>query len=144
MMEYFEDLSVGESDCFGEYSVSKDEIVEFGEQFDPQSFHVDEESALDSMFGGLVASGWHTASMTMRLLVDNVLSESRALGALGVDDLRFRRPVRPGTVLSVETELVEKEAWDDDRGLVHSRVITSNQDGDTMLTMIALVLWERR
>lgn len=142
MTDYFEDLEVGERAAFGEYEVRKDDVVEFGEQFDPQPFHVDEAAARESMFGGLVASGWHTASITMRLLVDNYLAESRALGAVGVDELRFRDPVRPGDVLHVETEIVEKEPWDDDRGLVHCQITTTNED-DTVLTMVGLVLWER-
>lgn len=142
MSDYFEELSVGETDRFGEYEVTKDDVVAFGEQFDPQPFHVDEDAARDSMFGGLVASGWHTASMTMRLLVDNYLSDSRALGAVGVDELRFENPVRPGDVLTVETEIVEKEHWDDERGLVHCRIETSNRDA-VVLSMVGLVLWER-
>ena len=142
MTDYFEAIDVGETNSFGAYEVRKDEVVDFGEQFDPQPFHVDEDAARNSMFGGLVASGWHTASMTMRMLVDNYLSESRALGAVGIDDLRFPSPVRPGDVLSVETEVVEKEPWDDDRGLVHCAITTTNED-DVVLTMVGLVLWER-
>lgn len=144
MSEYFEDLQVGETAEFGRYEVTKTGIVSFAEQFDPQPFHLDEDAARESMFGGLVASGWHTAAMTMRLLVDNYLSESRALGAIGIDDLRFPNPVRPGNVLAVETEIVDTEPWDDDRGLVHTAVTTRNQDGDPVLTMVGLVLWERR
>lgn len=143
MTDYFEDIDAGETNAFGEYEVTKDDVVAFGEQFDPQPFHVDEEAASESMFGGLVASGWHTASMTMRMLVDNYLAESRALGAVGIDELRFRNPVRPGDALSVETEVVEKEPWDDDRGLVHSRITTSNEE-EVVLSMVAMVLWERR
>ena len=144
MSEYFEDVAVGETRRFGSYEVTEEDIVTFGEQFDPQPFHVDEAAAAESMFGGLVASGWHTASMTMRLLVDNYLSESHALGAVGIDELRFPNPVRPGDVLDVETEVVEKEPWDDARGLVHSGVTTTTGDGDAVLTMVGLVLWERR
>lgn len=142
MPDYFADIPLGATNSFGDYEVTRDDVVAFGEQFDPQPFHVDEDAAEQSMFGGLVASGWHTASMTMRLLVDNYLADSRALGAAGVDELRFRNPVRPGDVLSVETEVVEKERWDEDRGLVHSQITTSNQD-DVVLTMVGLILWER-
>jgi len=142
MSDYFEDLDVGETDSFGAYEVTRDGIVDFGQQFDPQPFHVDEEAASESMFGGLVASGWHTASMTMRLLVDNFLSESRALGAAGIDDLRFRTPVQPGDSLTVDTEIVDKEHWDDQRGLVHCYIETSN-DEEVVMTMTGLVLWER-
>lgn len=142
MPDYFADIPLGATDSFGDYEVTRDDVVAFAEQFDPQPFHVDEDAAEQSMFGGLVASGWHTASMTMRLLVDNFLADSRALGAVGVDELRFRNPVRPGDVLTVETEVVEKEIWDEDRGLVHSQITTSNQN-DVVLTMVGLVLWER-
>ena len=144
MADYFEDVSVGETNSFGSYEVTKAEIVAFAEQFDPQPFHVDETVADESMFGGLVASGWHTASMTMRMLVDDTMDESRVLGAAGVDELRFRSPVRPGDVLTAETEVVETEPWDEERGLVHRRITTSNQDDDVVLTMVGLVLWERR
>jgi len=144
MPDYFEDLTVGSTDAFGEYEVKKADIVAFAEQFDPQPFHVDEEAAGASPFGGLVASGWHTAAMTMRLLVENFLADSRALGAVGIDELRFHNPVRPGYVLAVETEIVEKEQWDEDRGLVHTHVTTRNQDDVAVLSMVGLVLWERR
>ncbi|MCU4800822.1 MaoC family dehydratase [Halobacteria archaeon HArc-gm2] len=142
MSDYFEKIEIGETDAFGTYEVTEEDVVSFGEQFDPQPFHVDEDAARESMFGGLVASGWHTASMTMRLLVDNFLADSRALGAVGIDDLRFPSPVRPGDALRVETEVVDKEVWDEDRGLVHCAIETSNADG-VVLTMVGLVLWER-
>jgi len=141
---YFEDVTVGHSRSFGEYEVTSDEIVAFGEQYDPQPFHTDEAAAGESMFGGLVASGWHTASMTMRLLVDEYFPETRALGATGVDELRFREPVRPGDVLSVDTEILETEPWDEQRGRVHVGITTRDQTGDVVLTMVGLVLWERR
>lgn len=142
-MEYFEDLTIGETDEFGTYEVTEEEITTFAEQYDPQSFHVDPEAAAASPFGGLVASGWHTASMTMRLLVDNPLADGATRGALGVDELRWRRPVRPGDDLSVRTEIVDKEDWDDDHGLV-SVQITTEAEGEVALSMVALVLYERR
>lgn len=144
MDEYFEDVEVGQTASFGSYDVTKAEIVEFGERYDPQPFHVDEAAASESMFGELVASGWHTASMTMRMLVDGYLGDSRALGALGVDELRFRKPVRPGDALSVEAEVIDTEVWDEDRGVVHNHTTTTNQDDETVVTMTGLVLWERR
>jgi len=143
-MTYFEDVTVGRTRSFGEYEVTSEEIVSFGTQYDPQPFHTDETAARESMFGGLVASGWHTASITMRLLVDNYFPETRALGATGVDELRFLEPVRPGNVLSVETEILETEPWDEQRGQVHVDITTLDQTGETVLTMTGLVLWERR
>mgnify|MGYP000607413449 CR=1 FL=1 len=142
-MEYFEDLTVGETDSFGSYEVTTAEITEFAERYDPQPFHTDPEAAAASPFGGLVASGWHTAGMTMRLLVDNHLAGGAARGALGVDELRWRRPVRPGDELTVTTEIVDKEEWDDDSGLVSVR-ITTEADAEEVLSMVALVLYERR
>jgi acyl dehydratase len=142
-MTYFEDLEIGHSQSFGEYEVTADEIVSFAQQYDPQPFHTDAEAAEGSIFGGLVASGWHTAAMTMRLLVDNYIHGSRALGAAGVDELRWREPVRPGDVLSVETEIVDTDPWDEQRGLVSLAVRTVDESGQQLLTMTSLVLWER-
>jgi acyl dehydratase len=143
-MNYFEELTVGESDSVGEYEVTREEVTSFAEQYDPQAIHTDPEVAASSMFGGLVASGWHTAAMTMRLLVDGRLADSRALGALGVDSLRWPEPVRPGDTLSVRTEISETEVFDEERGRVAIAVTTTTQRGDTALTMVAQVLWERR
>lgn len=143
-MNYFEELTVGESDSVGEYEVTREEVTSFAEQYDPQAIHTDPEVAAASMFGGLVASGWHTAAMTMRLLVDGRLADSRALGALGVDSLRWPEPVRPGDTLSVRTEISETAVFDEERGRVAIAVTTTTQRGDTALTMVAQVLWERR
>ena len=143
-MEYFEDLTVGTTEQFGDYAVTREELTTFAGQYDPQPIHTDPEAAADSMFGGLVASGWHTAAMTMRLLVDNQLGDSRALGALGVDSLRWPEPVRPGDRLSVRTEIRETEPIDDERGRVALAVTTTTDSGDTVLSMVGQVLWERR
>ena len=142
-MKQFEDISVGETDSFGGYEVTAEEVVEFAERYDPQPFHTDPEAAAETPFGGLVASGWHTAGMTMRLLVDNLLSEVAARGALGVDELRWRSPVRPGQTLTVETEVVGTEDWDEDAGKIDV-AITTRADGDVALSMVALVLVDRR
>jgi len=143
-MKYFEELTVGDGDSFGDYEVTREEVTEFAGQYDPQPIHTDPAAAAESMFGELVASGWHTAAMTMRLLVDGRLADSRALGALGVDSLRWPEPVRPGDRLSVGTEIRGKEPFDDERGRVAIAVTTTNQRGETVLSMVAQVLWERR
>jgi acyl dehydratase len=143
MDEYYEDVEVGATREFGAYEVTSEEIISFAEQYDPQPFHTDPESARNSMFGGLVASGWHTAAMTMRMLVDHYLSKSGAMGSPGLEGLRWTTPVRPGDVLSVETEVTGKETWDDQRGVVHSSVATSNGDGDVVMTMDSLLLFPR-
>ncbi|WP_254536911.1 MaoC family dehydratase [Halomarina litorea] len=137
----YEDVTVGETRSFGEYEVTREEILRFAGQYDPQPFHVDEEAAESSMFGGLVASGWHTAAMTMRMLVDGELNESGALGAVGVDELRWPNPVRPGDTLSIETEVLEKEPFREGIGLVHSRTVTTNDDGETVMSMVGRVLF---
>jgi acyl dehydratase len=144
-MEYFEDVAVGDTRSFGEYAVDEDEIIEFAEQYDPQEFHVDPEAAEESIFGGLAASGWHTASMTMRLLVDNVLGNEGALGAVGVDELRWPTPVRPGDVLHVETEVLETERdYRPGVGLVVSRVETKNQDDEVVQALVSRALYRQR
>lgn len=144
MSRYFEAIEVGETDAFGHYEMDHEEMVAFAERYDPQPMHLDEAAASESMFGGLVASGWHTASATMRMLVDDYIGDSRVLGAAGVDELRWTAPVRPGDELSVELEVLATEPWDDERGLVESHITTSTAEGTTVLTMVAKVLWERR
>ena len=123
MSLYFEDLTVGDHYEFGEYTIEKDEIISFAEQFDPQPFHVDEELAKDSMFGELVASGLHTLCLSVRLFITEFVTPEDGLenmGGLGMDDLRWHEPVRPGETLSIELELVDKTPSEsrDDRGYV--------------------------
>lgn len=142
--EYYEDISVGDTREFGSYTVEKTDIIEFAEQYDPQPFHVDENAAEESMFGGLVASGWHTASMTMRMLVDNVIQRSSAEGAIGVDELRWKQPVQPDDILSVRTEVLEKEPWNDELGLVHTGTTVFNQNDTEVMSMIGLTLYRCR
>jgi acyl dehydratase len=142
--EYYEDISVGDTDEFGSYDVKKEDIVSFAEQYDPQPIHINEDAAEQSMFGGLIASGWHTAAMTMRMLVDNILRDSSAEGAIGIDELRWKQPVQPGDTLSVRTEVLEKEPWDDNLGLVHSGTTVYNQDDTEVMSMIGLTLYRMR
>jgi acyl dehydratase len=142
-VKQFEDVSVGETDSSGSYEVTAEEIVAFAEQYDPQPFHTDPDAAAETPFGGLVASGWHTAAMTMRLLVDGPLSELATRGALGVDELRWRSPVRPGQTLTMETEVVAKEDWDEEAGKIDVAV-TTYADDEVALSMVGLVLVDRR
>jgi acyl dehydratase len=143
MVEHFEDITVGDSHAFGSYTVTEAEITEFASSYDPQPIHLDPEAAAESMFGGLIASGWHTGAMTMRMVVENLLADSGAAGAIGMDKLRFPNPVRPGDVLGVETEVLETEPWDEDHGLVRVRTETQTDEGAVVLSMVALVLWRR-
>ncbi|SEO73508.1 Acyl dehydratase [Halogranum amylolyticum] len=145
MTIFYEDLDVGHVEEFGAYEVTEAEVLEFAERYDPQWFHVDKERAeAESMYGGLIASGWHTASMTMRLVVDNHLSEAASLGAKGVRELQWRNPVRPGDVLSVRVEVLEKEIERPNRGLVVTRTETLNQDDEVVLSMVSEVMYALR
>lgn len=145
MTVYFEDLSVGDEWTSGEYDVTEAEIIEFARQYDPQWFHLDaDRAAEESIYGGLIASGFHTASMSMRLLVESFLAECATLGAKGVDELRWFQPVRPGDRLSIRAEILDREVQTDRHGVVRARVETANQDGDVVFSMVGLVLFARR
>ncbi|USZ73635.1 MaoC/PaaZ C-terminal domain-containing protein [Natronosalvus halobius] len=140
---YFEDFEVGQSYSIGPRTVTQTEIVEFASQYDPQSFHVDEDAAEDSIFGDLIASGWHTASVTMRLLVDGLFKDVVVVGAVGVDELRWRKPVYGGDELSITTTVTETDDWDDDKGLVTFDLKATNQDDETVMTRTDHVLIDR-
>ncbi|MBI2962411.1 MAG: MaoC family dehydratase, partial [Deltaproteobacteria bacterium] len=104
---YLEDFRVGEIIELGSRAVGRDEIIEFGRRYDPQPFHVDEQAARESIYGGLIASGWHTASMFMRLMVDGMIAGSRSMGSPGVDEIRWLKPVRPGDTLRGRVVILE-------------------------------------
>ena len=145
-MRYYEDIEVGDTTEFGEYHVTKDELLEFAEQYDPQPFHTDEAAAEDSAFGQLVASGWHTASICMRLLVDGPMQDRAGMGARGVDELRWHQPVTPGDTLSIRTEVLEKRVSESDhtRGYVDTKLEGINQDGEVVISWIGLEMIARR
>ena len=139
-VQYYEDLTVGETHDAGPRTVTDEEIIEFAEKYDPQSFHVDREAANDSMFGGLAASGWHTASVAMRLLVDGYFKDVAIGGALGVDELRWRKPVYAGDELRITVTVADKEEWDDERGRVEFDLEAYNQDDVLVHSRTELVL----
>ena len=144
---YFEDVAVGDVyEPDGRYEVTKSEIKEFAEKYDPQPFHTDEEAAEESIFGSLAASGWHTASMCMRLLVDDFLEAESSMGARGVDELRWNRPVYPGDVLRIEVEIVEKRTSKSrpEVGHVRTKVTGYNQDDEAVIEWTALAMHRRR
>jgi acyl dehydratase len=145
-MTYFEDLEVGQQESFGTYEVTESEIREFAGQYDPQPMHLDPEAAEASMFGEIVASGWHTAAICMRLLVENYLADAAAMGSPGVDGLRWHEPVRPGDELTVETEIVGKRPSESrpDRGLVRVDVGVRTDGGTLVMSMESLVFREHR
>ena len=145
MTLYFEDLAVGDEWTSDAYDITEAEIREFADQYDPQWFHTDPDRAADeSPYGGLIASGWHTASVSMRLLVECFLEEAATMGAKGVDELRWRQPVEPGDRLSVRAEVDDRAADSDSRGTVRLRVETSTADGEVVFSMVGIVLFARR
>ena len=144
---FYEDVEVGESGWTGSHEVEREAILDFGRRFDPQPFHVDEQAAAASHFGGLVASGWHTAAMAMRMMVDSlVASGGESLGSPGVEDLRWLRPVRPGDTLRAHLEVVGKRelASRADRGLVRLATRVYNQHEQEVMSMTSLGLFRRR
>ena len=145
MTIYFEDLTVGDTWESDEYEVTESEIIEFAEQYDPQWFHTDpERAAEESIYGSLIAAGFHTAAISTRLFVDCFLSKTATLGGKGIDELRWHEPVRPGDRLSIQAEVLDLEPETESRGLARIRIETSNQDGDVALSMIPLVMFARR
>jgi len=145
MERYFDDLKSGDRFNSETYSVTEAEIVEFGRKFDPQLFHVDPMSAGQTMFKGLVASGWHTAAITMRLFVQTLHFAKGAIG-LGVDELRWPNPVRPGDGLRVETEIVDLRSSRSkpNYGVIRLSNVTRNQRGEIVQTMTASALVLKR
>lgn len=129
---YLEDFEVGQSFESGEHVITADEIIAFATQFDPQPFHTDPVAAVDTFFGGLAASGWHTAALSMRLMVESVPIGSGLIGAGG--ELLWPRPVRPGDTLTVETEVlsITPSRSRPGRASVAIRALTRNQHGETV------------
>lgn len=145
-MKYFEDVEVGETTRFGRYEVTREEIIEYARQFDPQPFHLDEEAARASLFGGLIASGWHTGAMFIRMVCDGMVPTAATSGSMGFDDLKWLKPVRPGDVLSVESVVREKieSRSRPDRGTVKIESRISNQRGEVVMSLVSLVIYLRR
>lgn len=143
---WWEDLLVGSTRDLGAISPTAEEIVAFAGQFDPQPFHVDEEAAKASLFGGLCASGWHTCSMAMRLMVTHFLSRSSSLGSPGLESLKWLKPVYPGDTLRLEHTIVESRPMGSrpDVGLVRTHWNMFNQHGDKVLHMDGYGMFRRR
>ncbi|MEV3853671.1 MaoC family dehydratase [Streptomyces sp. NPDC050095] len=143
---YFEDYVPGSTYTYGSITVTEAEILRFAAQFDPQDIHTDPEAAASGPFKGLIASGWHTASVMMRLYADHYVSKVASLGSPGVDELRWVRPVRPGDSLSIRTTVksARPSRTKPDRGIVHTDIEVLDQDGEVVLTMAAMNLLLRR
>jgi acyl dehydratase len=143
---FFEDVVLGEAPLFGNYEVTKEEIFEFATQFDPQIFHLDEEAAKKTLLGGLSASGWHTAAISMRLLYDSFLVHAASMGAPGVDELKWLKPVRPGDRLSLRANVLEKKESQSrpDLGIIQAQSDVINQNGEVVMTHRAPLMLRRR
>ena len=134
---YFEDYVPGAVYEFGSIDVSEAEIIKFAHRFDPQDMHLDPDAAARGPFGGLIASGWHTAAMMMRLLVDDFLPGRASLASPGIDELRWLRPVRPGDVLRVRVSVLEatRSRSRRDRGMVRTLVEVLNQNSEVVMSL---------
>lgn len=143
---YFEDYAPGAVFEFGSIGVEEAEIIAFARQFDPQAMHVDPQEAARGPFKGLIASGWHTTGLMMRLFIDHYLSKVASLASPGVDEIRWFQPVRPGDVLRIRVSVVEAKPSSSkpDRGMVRSFVEVLNQRAELVMSMKAMNLLRRK
>jgi acyl dehydratase len=144
--QYLEDFAVGQVYHSGRLRVDKEQIVAFAKQFDPQPFHLDDDAARKSVFGRLVASGWHTAALTMRLLADGEFKPADGILGVGFDDLSWPRPVLPGDELHAKSEILEVRPSKSrpDRGLIRVRTTTLNQKDEAVQVFVGNLLVPRR
>ena len=144
--QYFEDYAAGQTFLSGKHRIDRDQIIAFAKQFDPQYYHLDEEAAKNSPFKGLAASGWHTAAITMRLMVDGEFKPAGGIIGVGFDELSWARPVRPGDELYVKSEILEARPSKSkkDRGTIRVRNTTFNQNDEVVQTFTGNLLVPRR
>ncbi|MEO7409952.1 MAG: MaoC family dehydratase [Sphingomicrobium sp.] len=146
-MLYWEDLEVGTDKIFGHYDVTREEVLEFAHKYDPQPFHLSDEAAAKTHFGRIAASGWHTAAMTMRVIVDELCREPQAgLGSPGVDELRWIKPVYPGDRLTVHGTIVDKtpSRSKPELGTIRTQTSVTNQNDVEVMRYTSIVLMQRR
>ena len=143
---YFEDFIPGHVIELGQKQVTEEEVLRFAREFDPQSFHIDHDAAKNSIFGGIIASGWHTCGMIMRMVVDGFLANSTSMGSPGVDEIRWLLPVKPGDVLSVSAETLSSKASSSkpDRGVVFTLWKAVNQRGELVCTIKGMGMFGRK
>jgi len=143
---YFEDYVPGLVLEYGTISISEAEIIDFATRFDPQYFHIDPEAAKGGPYGGLIASGWHTAAVMMRLVADHYLPTVASLGSPGIDEIRWTRPVRPGDSLSIRISILEgkRSTSKPDRGVVRTLVEVLNQKQEVVMTVKAMNIFRLR
>ena len=145
-MRYFEDFEAGQEYPFGPHTVSRAEIVAFAAEFDPQPFHLDESAAADTMLGGLAASGWHTCALFMRMVALGWLNDSASMGSPGIDTLKWKRPVRPGDVISGRTTVLDTRASNSrpDRGFLRVRHEVVNGRNEMVMLIEHSIMIGRR
>ena len=145
-VRYWEDFKPGQVIELGSRTIDKDSILAFAREFDPQPFHTDEEAARHTIFGGLIASGWHTGSLSMRLFYDGLIKDVVSLGSPGFDELRWVKPVRPGDTLSARFTVLECVASRSkpDRGVIRALLETRNQHGEVVMSITAVNIFGRR
>jgi acyl dehydratase len=145
-LRHLDDFSAGEVIDCGTATISRDEIIDFARQFDPQPFHVDEAAARESPYGGIIASGWHTCAIFMRLMVDSLLSRTASLGSPGVDQIRWLRPVRPDDLLHGRLTILEVKPSSSkpDRGAVRTHGEMLDAEGRVVMEMYSWMLVRRR
>lgn len=137
-MLHYEDIEVGTKSAYGNYQVTREEVVEFASKYDPQPFHLDDEAAAQTHFGRLSASGWHTCAMAMAMMVENMKGTRQAgLGSPGVENLQWKKPVYPGDTLRMESEVIEKRRSKSrpEMGIIKTFSRVFNQNGDVVLEM---------
>ncbi len=142
----FEDMAAGQHFDCGAYEVTRDEILEFARKYDPQPFHTDEAAATQTIYRGLIASGWHTCAVAMRRMYDGFLKNAAAIGSPGFGEIRFIKPVRPGDILEVSFEVLEvtPSRSRPDRGIVVMRSETRNQRDEVLQVVTARLIVPRR
>ena len=142
MMLSYEDLQVGTTTDIGEHTFTSDEIIQFAKQFDPQPFHIDEEAAKTSPFGGLIASGWHTCSVMMGMLVRRIPNGQMSMGSPGIDEIRWLKPVRAGDTIRMTNSILDKRisASRPDRGIVSTQWEGINQANETVVIVRSKVI----
>lgn len=143
---WFDDFTPGEVFEFGRYTVTAEEIIDFARRWDPQPFHLSEEAGRASHFGGLVASGWMSGAVLMRLMCDHFISVESSMGSPGIDQMRWLKPVRPGDVLRARVEVLSMRpsASKPDRGVIHFAQSLINQRDEVVMTILGMGMKKRR
>lgn len=143
---YLDDFEVGETFVSPGITITESEIIEFALKYDPQSFHLDVNAASESLYGGLIASGFQTMALCFRLFIQNGMLAESSMGSPGIDELRFLAPVRPGDTLHTENEVIEVKPSrsKEDRGILRLKYVAINQHGDAVLSFITNHLLKRK